>query len=117
MKKFSKALSVLLVLALALSLCACGKETVGSNTGKTENGKQVWYLGGNNIMAGKVDVEALFAEEANTVDPAKIYSSITLTEEMLHGVYTLNNKEKDLKKMRETIPFADVHSRTATPTT
>jgi len=88
-------------------LCSCKKEE-NSNKAKTEDGKFVWYLGGNNIFAGDVDVEKLFEGYEDTIDPAKIYSSLELTEEMIHGVYTLNNKEKDLKTVRKDIPFEDV---------
>lgn len=92
---------------LAFSLCSCSKEE-NSNKGKTENGKLVWYLGGNNIFAGDVDVEKLFEGYEDTIEPAKIYSSLTLTADMIHGVYTLNNKENDLKTVRKEIPFEDV---------
>lgn len=112
MKKSVKILSLILACVLVVSLCACGKKTPTApnenNTGKVEDGKRIWYLGGNNAFAGDVDVEALFAGVADTVDPAKIYSSVELTEEMLHGAYTLNNKEKDLKTVRKEIPFKDV---------
>ncbi len=105
-KRLSQIISLILICAFALTLCSCGKEN--SNNGKNENGKQVWYLGGNNVFAGDVDVEELFEDVKDTVDPSKIYSSIELTEEMLHGVYTLNNKEKDLKTVRKEIPFEEV---------
>jgi len=124
MKKITKALSLILACVLILSLCACGKKepAASNNTGKTENGKLVWYLGGNNIFAGDVNVESLFEGVADTVNPSQIYSSLTLTEDMLHGVYTLNNKEEDLKTVRKDIPFKEVqfkdstHSLTILPT-
>lgn len=102
-----KLLSLVLVAVMALSLCACG-EKGNSNKGKEEDGKLVWYLGGNNIMAGDIDVEELFAGQQDKIDPVKIYGSIEITAEMLHGVYTLDNKEKDLKTFRKEIPFEDV---------
>lgn len=107
-RRIYQIISLALVCLLVFSLCSCGKEE-NSNKGKTENGKLVWYLGGNNIFAGDVDVEKLFEGYEDTVDPAKIYSSLELTEDMIHGVYTLNNKEKDLKTVRKEIPFEDVN--------
>ena len=93
-RRIYQIISLALACLLVFSLCSCGKEE-NSNNGKTENGKLVWYLGGNNVFAGDVDVEKLFDGYEDTVDPAKIYSSLELTEDMIHGVYTLNNKEKD----------------------
>jgi len=106
-RRIYQILSIALVCLLVFSLCSCKKEE-NSNKAKTEDGKFVWYLGGNNIFAGDVDVEKLFEGYEDTIDPAKIYSSLELTEEMIHGVYTLNNKEKDLKTVRKDIPFEDV---------
>lgn len=100
-------ISLALACVFVLTLCSCGKEA-SNNKGKSEDGKLVWYLGGNNIFAGDVDVESLFEGVTDSVDPAKIYSSLELTEEMLHGVYTLNNKEDDLKTVRKEIPFEEV---------
>lgn len=97
-----------------LSLCACGGEETYSNTGTEENGRNVWYLGGNNIMAGDVDVPGLFAETADTVDPASIYGSLTITEEMLHGAYTINSFDKDVKKYRKELPFEEVALKDST---
>lgn len=106
-------LSLALASVLVLTLCSCGK-TENNSKGKTEDGKKVWYLGGNNIFAGDVDVESLFEGVTDSVDPAKIYSSIEFTEEMLHGVYTLNNKEADLKTVRKEIPFEEVQFKDST---
>ena len=106
MKKFTKVLSMILACLMLVSLCACGEKP--TNVPKTENGKLVWYMGGNNIFAGDVDVEELFADVSDTIDPSKIYSEITFTEEMLHGVYTLNNKQEDLKTVRKEIPFKEI---------
>ena len=113
-KHLFRILSFVFAFSLIFSLCSCGKED-NSNKGKTDNGKVVWYLGGNNAFAGDVDVEELFAGREDTVDPAKIYASLELTEEMLHGVYSLNNKDKDIKAVRKEIPFEQVvfHNVTA----
>ena len=110
MKTVKKALCFGLACVMALSLLACGtkNDAVLDNAGKTENGKLVWYLGGNNVMAGDVDVKSLFEGVADTINPQVIYSKTTITENMLHGVYTLNNKEKDLETVRKDIPFQEV---------
>ena len=117
-RRIYQIISLILVCLLVFSLCSCGKE-VSSNSGNvgignTNSGKNVWYLGGNNLFAGDVDVEELFKNSKDTVDVSKIYDSLSLTEEMLHGVYTLNNKEKDLKKVREEIPFEEVKFKNST---
>ena len=109
-EKCRRILALVLVAVLMLGLCACGKEEK-TNTNKAtvgEDGRKVWYVGGNNIMAASVDTKTLFEGVADTVDPGKIYQSITLTADMLHGVYTLNNKEEDLKQVRKEIPFEEI---------
>ncbi len=109
-----KILSLLLAVSLLFTLAACG-EKEGSNKGKTgKDGITTWYLGGKNILSGDVDVEALFEGVKDSVEPEKIYSSLELTEEMLHGSYTLNNKEDDLKVVRKEIPFEDVKFKDGT---
>ncbi len=70
--------------------------------------KSAWHLGGNNIMVENVDPEDLFKDIKDTVDAKAIYSSTQFTADMLHGVYTLNEKEKDLKTVRNDIAFEDV---------
>lgn len=110
-KRTCRIVSVVALLALTLSLCACGELGGGgtfSNTGDEENGKRVWYLGGNNIMAGDVDVKSLFEGVSDSIDPAGIYASTEIDTKMLRGGYTLNNQEKDLKTVRKTIPFEEV---------
>lgn len=112
-RRICQFLSLALACVFLLTLCSCGKEA-SNNKGKSEDGKLVWYLGGNNIFAGEVDVESLFEGVTDSVDPAKIYSSLELTEEMLHGVYTLNNKEDDLETVRKEIPFEEVKFKDST---
>lgn len=103
-----KIIAVLLSCLTLLSLAACGEQE-NSNKGKTDkDGKTVWYLGGNNILAGDVNTEDLFEGVTDSIDPSGVYSSTEFTEKMLHGSYTLNNKDKDLKTVRKEIPFEDV---------
>lgn len=96
-----------LAVACVFALCSCGKKE-GDNKGKTENGKLVWYMGGKNMFSDADNAESLFEGVADTVDPAKIYASLELTEEMIHGVYMLNNRDEDIKTVRKEIPFEDV---------
>lgn len=107
-KRIVQLTALLLIFVTLFSLCSCGKKEFSNEGEKAENGQLVWYLGGNNIMIDDVDVKKLFADYKDTVDPAKIYNSVTITEEMLQGVYTLNNKEKDLKSVKKEIPYEKV---------
>lgn len=113
-RRIFRLLSLLMVCVFVLTLCSCSEEE-NNNKGKSEDGKVVWYLGGNNIFTGNnADVESLFDGVADSVDPANIYSSLELTEKMIHGVYTLNNKEEDLKTVRKEIPFEEVKFKDST---
>lgn len=105
-KQIRRILSAAMAGILALSLCACGEKS--NNTGAVENGKQTWYLGGKDLFSDSKDAKEYFEGVEDTIDPASIYSSVTITEKMLYGAYTLNNKEKDLKKVRQEIPFQEV---------
>lgn len=112
-KKSYRFLSIILAGVFALMLCSCDKQDKTSKKGQaqgdiTSDGSTVWYLGGNNIFAGDVDVKELFEGEEDSVDPSQIYHSMKYTEAMLHGVYTLNNKEKDIENVRKEIPFEQV---------
>ncbi|MBR4867885.1 MAG: OmpA family protein [Clostridia bacterium] len=105
-----RSVALLLACFMLVTLCACkkgGKSGGGSSTNVAVN-QSVWYMGGSDIGAGDVDVPGLFADVKDTVDPAQLYAKHKLTEEMLHGCYTLNNMEKDLETVRKDIPLEDV---------
>lgn len=96
-----KGIAVLLAGIMALSLAACGSSG--------DAGVRTWYLGGNGSVLGEeVDPEQLFDGLKDTIEPAKIYNSVTFTEDMLYGVYTLNNLDKDVKTVRKEMPFEEV---------
>lgn len=99
--------SILLSVVMLISLTACGKEN-NNNTGRVEGENTVWYLGGSKLFSTDDEVESYFESVEDTVDPANIYASHGITEEMLDGVYTLENKEKDLDDVRKNIPFENV---------
>lgn len=107
-KRIVQLTALVLVFVTLFSLCSCGKKEFDSKGEKTADGTTVWYLGGNNLMISDVDVKELFAEYKDTVSPKTIYNSITLTEDMLQGVYMLNNKEKDVKTLRKEMPYEKV---------
>ncbi len=88
-------------------LCACGNSENKTQTEKAKDGKTTWYLGENNGLA-TVDPKEIFKDVKDTIDPDKVYDSLTYTEKMFYGAYTLNDKEKDLKKVRKEISFEDV---------
>ncbi len=96
-----KGIAVFLSVLLMLSLAACGSAD--------QNDTLVWYLGGtNSTLSEEKKPEDLFAGVQDTINPAQIYSSLTYTEEMLYGCYTVNDLEKDVKAVRKDIPFEDV---------
>ena len=108
-KRLLKAMSAVLCFVFVFSLCSCGGGEANSNAGtKTEDGTLVWYLGSELGGTSQDEIEAKFANYTDKIDPAKIYDSANLTAEMIHGTYTLNNLEKDLKTVREDISFNDV---------
>lgn len=109
MKSLRKVLLVIAIAALLFTLCACDKNSSTNNSGETVDGTTVWYLGGNNIFAGDIDVKSLFEGVEDTVEPDKIYNSVKLNEKMLYGAYTLNNKDKDIETVRKEIPFEEVN--------
>ncbi|MBR5514903.1 MAG: OmpA family protein [Clostridia bacterium] len=105
-----KIIALALTLIFLLSLCACGGKKDNYSVGTlTEDGKLVWYFGGDGLFSADTDVESYFEGIDDTVDPASIYSSLEFTEEMIYGSYTLNNSEKDIDKVREDIPFEEVN--------
>ncbi len=105
-----KTVVVLLALFAVISLIACGAKRE-TNEGETDKaGITTWYLGKNDILAGEIDVEAIFEGIEDTINPSEIYASVEYTEKMLRGSYTLNNLEKDLDKVRKEIPFQEFKS-------
>lgn len=107
-KQIYRILSVALICLLLLSLCSCGEASEYSVKGTKENGKTVWYLGANNIMS-EVKADSLFKDFQDKIDPSQIYSAHEIKEDMLQGAFTLDNKEKELKKIKKEIPFEDVN--------
>ena len=110
-KKFIRICSLVLSLALVFTLASCGgkdKDGDKGNTGNDANtsSAEAWYLGGGSMK--KFDAEEFFKDKEDTVDPAKIYAAVGLTEELIHGVYTVNDLEKDVKKYRKDGAFEDV---------
>lgn len=99
MKNLRNLLSLLLVIAILFSLAACSK------TGKksvTENDTKVWYFNNEDT-----DVEALFSSIKDTINSKDIFSSLNIEENMLYGVYSVNDKEKDIKKLSKELTFKD----------
>ncbi len=102
-----KGISLLLAILMLFTLASCGKEY--KNQGETnDDGQTVWYLGGSKLFSQEENVSNYFVNIKDTVNPSQIYGKTEITAEMLHGAYTLNNKEKDLKTVRKEIPFEEV---------
>lgn len=97
MKKF---LSILMAIVIVFSLAACNKDGTQS---KKDGDTKVWYFNDN-----ETDVTDLFNNPENSVNPKEIFSSLEITEEMLYGVYTVNNTEKDIKKLNKELSVKEV---------
>lgn len=89
-----KVFLVLLASLIAVSFSACGE--------KSDDGIQTWHLGEEDF-----DYDQTFSQPDEFI-AADIYNSVEYTEDMLYGVYSLNNEEKDIKDIRKTITFNDV---------
>lgn len=113
---FKQLISLCLALVLCLSFCACGSTGVLGGNSKTPYhvGRTDWYMGGHKMVGENMDPEAYFSNVPATIDPAQIYANTQFTEQMLHGCYTLNNREKDVDTVREQIPFEDVTFKSGT---
>ena len=116
MKRLLKISAILLAASFALSLGACGgaRKSAGTDAGGAASGS--WQkgmkpadfelcTGGDTIIGRSVDPKELFSTRPDTVDPQQCYSRITA--DMLHGVYTLNDTEKDEETARKRIPFEE----------
>ncbi len=122
MKLTAKIISLLLAALFCLTLFSCGSGTrqnspaAGNETGN--GGKQessedlpgadkVWYIGGEALFNESLDGEEVFGDRPDTIDPEAIYASVEFTESMLHGIYVLNNIDKDEEILREKLPFIE----------
>lgn len=103
-RNFVRIMSLALALVMAIGLCACGKPKTGPFTQK-EGDTTVWYMGGNNLFAGDVNVPELFSDAPNTLDAASVYRSLEITEQTLYGGYVRGDMDKDLKEARKEIPL------------
>lgn len=95
-----KALSIILAITLALSFAACSKKSGVQST--EENGAAVWYFADKDT-----DTSNLF-DNAQTIDTDSIYSSIKFDAKMLHGVYAVDDIEKDSGKLKKQLKTQSV---------
>lgn len=102
-----RSVAIVLACVLVLSLCACGKQSLPFSKGVAEGDRLAWYLGGNNLLRAEVDPKTLFKDIEDTIDPAAVYASVDWTEQMLQGVYGLNNPKKDKKSVMKEIPMEE----------
>lgn len=103
-KRIKKRIAFVLACVMMLSLCACGKKSIPFSKGVKEGERTAWYLGGNNLFHKEVDPKTLFKDVPDSIDPAAVYASLELTEQMLQGVYGLNDPKKDIKTVLKEIP-------------
>ncbi len=99
MKNLNKILSLLLAIVIVFSFSACSK---GGSKAVTENDTKVWYFNDEDT-----DVEALFRGAKDNINSKEIFSSLNIKENMLYGVYTVNDTEKDIKKLSKELKFKD----------
>lgn len=92
MKNSIKIISIVLALSILFSFSACGKK----------ESTKVWYFNDE-----ETDVKELFKNVEDTVNPKDIFSSLKIEENMLYGVYSVNNTEKDIKKLIKELKFKD----------
>lgn len=95
MKKLKKVIIAVMAFSLAFSFAACGK-----NSADDKNHSQVWYFYDQDD-----DVKSFFNGFEDNVNPEEIYSSLKFEANMLYGVYTVNNREKDIKRIKKELTF------------
>lgn len=103
MKRF---LSIFMTVVIVFSFAACSKNGAQS---KTENKTVVWYFNDEDT-----DVKELFNNVDDTINPEEIFSSLKIEENMLYGVYTINNQEKDIEKLSKELTFKDTEFHNGT---
>ena len=96
-----KIVALLLVFALCASFAACKKSGLKE---QSKDEVQTWYF----AEKDKEDVKADLDAAKETVNPAQIFSSTKYTEDMLYGVYAVNDLEKDIKSLSKEYTFEDV---------
>lgn len=91
-----KIFSILMIFTVLFSFAACSK-------GVQDNNTKVWYFNYN-----ETDPEAIFADVQDSIDPSQIFSAVQFDANMLHGVYAINDLEKDLNKTKKELSFKDI---------
>lgn len=94
-----KIISVFLALVIGVSFAACNKN--GTDSVK-EGDRKVWYFHDD-----ETDAKKLFNDVTDTVNPTEIYANLDFSAEMLHGTYTINDLEKDVKWLEKSVSFRD----------
>lgn len=91
-----KIVSVLMIFTIVFSFAACSKSVQEGDT-------KVWYFNHN-----ETDPETIFTDVQDSIDPKQIFSAVQFDANMLHGVYAVNNLEKDLNKTKKELSFKDI---------
>lgn len=91
-----KIVSVLMIFTIVFAFAACSKSVREGDT-------KVWYFNHN-----ETDPETIFTDVQDSIDPNQIFSAVQFDANMLHGVYAVNNLEKDLNKTKKELNFKDI---------
>ena len=91
-----KIVSVLMIFTIVFAFAACSKSVREGDT-------KVWYFNHN-----ETDPETIFTDVQDSIDPNQIFSAVQFDANMLHGVYAVNNLEKDLNKTKKELNFKDM---------
>lgn len=91
-----KIISIILAILITVSFAACSNS---SHEGEIK----VWYFNDN-----ETDGEELFSGVEDTIDPNSIFSSLQYEENMLYGVYAINDLENDLNDVSDELTFRDI---------
>ena len=101
MKNTKRAIALLLLVIMLFSVTACGDKKV--TTEKAADGSKLksWILYKEPFFGEKPDLNSVFKDEQVNIDVDKIYASTKFDEQMLYGVYTLYDFDKDIKDVRK----------------
>ena len=104
MKKTKTLVSVLLIGAILLSFCACGKKNEKVNQQTSGDGRNEWVF----CNQTKIDAMNQKLDSAQKINADTVFSSLQYEEDMFEGVFMLDDFKNDLKDFINDTPHKDV---------